>query len=336
MALVETYLDEGGNTCVLDSLRITPSFGSIYYQTVDLGYPTSRVSSIELPQADGSFNQTQYSGDRSVSVAVTVRQDAFGPLPQQYSWDSSIGWNSASWWVRYISGWVTAARRVTLYMRDDSGMSFWMPLVGNQAPSAVGRESSHNREMLLNFTNPTGKLYAFDESENATLDGRTSVRIRRAGDDVIGRFYAEDYPKTYPPLPGGSYVDYKGSVPNGFIARIHVLGTGGLHSPIITVTAPDGSVSTVSLWPTYVIPVGTIVEFDTNAKTVTSYLATSPDTIVDRDEYKYGPLTWPTLKPGRAIGQPPGRNPVSFEYTVNTGDPTDTYLEVIYSSAHLL
>lgn len=333
MALVDTYLDEGGNVCVLDSLKLTPSFGSIYYQTVDLGYPAARVMSQENPQADGTFNQTAYFGDRAVAIGVTVRQDAYGTKPQQYGWDANINWNSATYWVRYISSWVTAARRVTLYMRDDSGLAFWCPLVGNQAPSAISRESAYNREVLLSYTNPTGRMYSFDESSTATPDGRTSVRIRKEGVGVEGRYYPETYERSYPELPGATYVDYNGTVPNGLIARIHVLGGVTMSQPSITVTAPDGTTTTVTLWSDYAIPSGTIVEFDTNAKTVRSYLASSPDDVTDRDEYKYGPLTWPILKPGRAVGDPPGRNYVSFDYA-SGGE--DSYLEVIYSNAHLM
>src|SRR3982751_289322 len=108
IALVETELDDAGDMRVLDSFQITPSFGAVYYQTLDLGYPAFRTASQDNPQADGTYNQTEFMSDRAVSLAVMIRNNAFGDAPTQYGWPAEIGWNSAAWWVRYLSAWVTA------------------------------------------------------------------------------------------------------------------------------------------------------------------------------------------------------------------------------------
>jgi hypothetical protein len=346
IAIAEVYRNAAGETQVHDSVRICPSFGVIYYTSVDLGYPAVRSATQELPQADGVLDQTAYTGARSVSIGLKILNNAFGDLPTKEGWSPLVGWNSASWWVRYLSSWVTASRRVRLYLRDDTGHYSWMPLVGNQAPSAVSRESAWNRDMLLSFTNPTGKLYSFSRSQDATMDGRNVVRVRQTNVQVAGRPYpqvyepwpdppppASPYPqKTYPPRPGATNIIYEGSVSNGFLARVHVVGSIAMEGPAITVTAPDDSVSEMALSPLLELAPGTIVEFDSNAKTIRSYPASSPSTVSDRDGYKIGALTWPQLKPGFKIGYPQGRNLI--EFTMTAGDP-ECYAEIFYQNADL-
>lgn len=336
VALVDTYVDSSGNSQVFDSVRITPSFGAFFYQTIDLGYPTVRTATQDNPQADGTFNQTQFFGDRSVAIALKILNNAFGTAPAQYNWDSSIQWNSATWWVRYLTAWVTASRRVFLYTKDDVGKTQWIPLVGASAPSVVSRDSANFRDILLTFTNPTGKVYSFDPTPQSTIDGRSLQRIRQSSINFLGRSYPHGFDVTYPLPPPPIAVRYKGTVSNGFIGRVHVLG-GTATAPTITMTSPDGTTGSMSLSSSLSLPAGTIVDFDTNAKTVKSYPAATPDVVSDRDEYKAGPLTWPQLRPGFRLGQEPGINTVDFSLGSATGTAADdTYLEIIWNDADLM
>lgn len=344
IALAHTFVNTAGNTEVYDSIRITPSFGAIWYTSLDLGYPAVRSVTQEMPQADGVLDQTMYAGARAVSLGLKILNNAYGPKPAEEGWSPLIGWNSAQWWVRYLASWVTPSRRVRLYLTDDTGASFWCPLVGAQAPSAVARESAWSRDMLLSFTNPTGKLYRFDTSKSATLDGRATVRIRQSSVQLPGRTYPQVYEaeptppattaqKSYPPHPGADEVLYEGGVPNGFLVKVYAVGSTNMTGPSIAVRAPDDTVGRMALDPRLEFAPGTIVEFDSNARTIRSYPASDPDAVSDRDGYKYGELTWPMLKPGFKLGYEPGRNLI--EFTITAGDP-ECYAEVIYQAAEIL
>lgn len=335
IALVESYTDAVGAIHVSDSFRICPSAGAVWYQTVDLGYPAVRSAVQDMPQADGTLDQTAYMGARAVSIGLKILNNAFGDLPERSGWDPAVGWNNATWWVRYLTGWVTAARRVRLYLKDDTGVTMWCPLVGSQAPSAVSRESAFNRDMLLSFTNPTGKLFTYDTSDGATIDGRTYVRIAQTSTGVGGRTYPQDYvppQKTYPVGAGATEVVYDGTVSNGFLARVYATGSTPMTGPKIRMYGPDDSVSEMSLSPLLQIAPGTIVEFDTVGKSVRSFPSNNPSVVSDLDGYKLSTV-WPVLKPGFKLGYPPGRNAV--EFSVASGDP-GCYLDVIYQAANLL
>jgi hypothetical protein len=335
IALVEVTTDDAGNSRVVDSFQISPSFGVVWYQTVDLGYPGFRTASQDNPQADGTYNQTEFMSDRSISIGLTIRNNAFGSLPTDFGWDSSIGWNSAAWWVRYLSAWVTAARRIHLFFEDDLGRQVWAPLVGASATSAVSRDSAFNRDMLISFTDPTGKLYSFHEGDGggATRDGRLLRSIRQSTIGVPGLdVTAVPFPITFPADPPPTIIDYDGTVPNGVLLRIHT-GASVMTHPKVTFTAPDGSQTSVEVDEGLDIAANTTVEIDTNAKSIKSYADSDPSVVSDLDGYKAGPLTWPVLKPGYVLTGPRGRNTIDFD--IDSGD-TNAALEVIYSEAHLL
>jgi hypothetical protein len=128
MALVETYVASDGLTKVRDSFRLTPSFGAVYYQGADMGFPEVRASVQDNPQSDGTYDETQYLGARSVAITGVVFNNAFGDEPTLSGWDARIGWNSASWFCRYLSAWANPARRSRhLSMRSPTptGPSSW-------------------------------------------------------------------------------------------------------------------------------------------------------------------------------------------------------------------
>lgn len=327
MALVETYVGSDGLTTVRDSFRLTPSFGAVYYQTVDLGFPDVRSSVQDNPQADGTYDETRYLGARTIAITGTVLNNAFGDTPELSGWDPSIGWNSASWFCRYLSSWANPARRCRLYFTDDSGASRYLDIRGDSFSAPVDQTAHAYRSFQIGFVNPSGKIYSFSTDADATADGRNRQRIRQSSFDVPGRAYPEvgPYRRQYPSLVGAESVDYGGTVSNGFVANIYT-SSQPMTGPRLSVTSPDGTVQTIGITG-YTIPAHSVVTVDTLERTITTSDGLS------LDEYKTAPLQWPQLRPGITSGRARGYNTIGF--TIASG-ASDAYVEILWNDADLL
>lgn len=340
LALVETYIDATTRLIkVNDSFPITPSFGAVWYRTLDLGFPSTRASVQENPQSDGTHDETQYTGARSVTIEGVIIGDAYGDMPTLYGWPSEVEWNSASWFVSLLSGWASPARRYRLYFTDETGRSRFMDVRGDAFDAKVSKNSDAVRDFQLQMVNPSGKVYSFDSSPTASPDGRTRYVVRLASSDS-GRAYPETAPylRDYPAASiGVDSILYRGTVPAGALIEVDT-GSGTLNAPRVTFTAPDGTTASIGLQTMgTAIPAGQTLRFDTVARTVTvtptNASAVAP---VNYAQYLAAPLQWPQLRPGinRAGNGVRGYNRV--EFTASPAAAADASCRVLYHSADLL
>lgn len=327
LAMVETYLDTDGLTKVRDSFRLTPSFGAVFYDSFDLGFPDVRASAQENPGADGTYDETRFHGARTATVAGKVLQNAYADAPGRFGWDPTVGWNSASWFVRYLSAWASPARRSRLYFTDDSGLARFLDVRGDSFTAPIDKAGANYRPWQMGFINPSGKVYSLATGANATDDGRWRQLIRQSSVDLPGRAYPElgPYVRNYPTASlGGVAVEYGGSVANGFVANVYT-ASQPMANPRITVTAPDGTTQSIGI-SGYSAPANTVIRFDTIERTIAT---TTGDSL---DEFKTAPLQWPQLRPGRSPGYTPGRN--AIELTVQSS-AADAFVEVLWHDADL-
>lgn len=340
LALVETYVEPVSRLLkVNDSFPITPSFGAVWYRTLDLGFPDTRSSSQENPQNDGTHDETQYTGARSISIDGVVLGDAFGDTPSLFTWDSEVQWNSASWWVSLLSSWASPARRFRLYFTDESGRARFMDVRGDAFSSDISKNSDLVREFQLQLVNPSGKIFSFDARPGSTPDGRTAYQINITAAASPGRAYPElaPYLRNYPAASAGELgINYQGTVANGCIIEVDS-GSSTLNAPRFTFTAPDGSVSSIGLQTmTSPIPSGQTLRFDTVERTVTVTPTNATGvTPTNYAQYLAAPLQWPQLKPGinRAARGSKGYNKV--EFTASPAAASNAAARVLYHSADL-
>jgi hypothetical protein len=341
LALVETYIDPVSRMLkVNDSFPITPSFGAVWYRSLDFGFPDTRASSQDNPQADGTHDETQYTGARNITIEGVVVGDAFGDLPSLNTWSNEVEWNSASWFISLLSAWASPARRYRLYFTDEIGRSRFMDVRGDAFDASVEKNSDAFREFQLQMVNPSGKVYSFDASPTASADGRTTytVLIDQSGAD--GRAYPETAPylRDYPPASVGvDSIRYQGTVPTGCLIEIDS-GSSTLNAPRVTFTSPQGEVTSVGLQTMAVpIPAGQTLRFDTTARTVTVTPTNATGVApVNYAQYLAAPLQWPQIKPGinRAGAGVRGYNKV--EFTASPAAAANAVVRVLYHSADLL
>lgn len=328
LALVQTYVDPAdGLTKVRDSIRLTPGLPVFSIQGLDLGFPEVRASSQDNPGADGTLDETQFTGARSVAITGAFRGDAFGDEPTVSGWDAGVQWNSTAYFARYLAGWASPARRSRIYFTDDSGISRYLDVRGDSFISPIDPSSAAYRPFQLGFVNPSGKIYSFSTDPAASPDGRNRQLIRQSSINLPGRPYpiAGPYRRIYPVVVGTEALSYAGAVANGFVAKVYTAGSA-MTAPRITVTSPDGVVQSIGI-SGYTIPKGQVVTFDTTAKTITT------STGLSLEAYKTAPLQWPTLRPGITSSGDRGYNLIGFQ--VATGDPA-AYVEILWNDADLM
>lgn len=348
LAVAETYVDPGtGQIRVSDSFPITPSFGVVWYRSLDLGFPDVRESAQDNPQADGTFDETQYTGARNVTIEGVVIGNAYGNKPAENGWPSDVQWNSASWFTSLLSAWASPARRFRLYFTDEIGRSRFMDVRGDSFTSALSKNSHEVREFQLNMVNPSGKVYSFGGTSGSPVpggsvfpDGRWEVPISVDDTGEEGREYPEagPYTRNYPPgSTAFNAIRYGGTVPNGCTIQIFTAGSTMI-SPRVTFTAPNGTTSSIGLGPGLTVAANTTITIDTIGRTVTSRLnSTAVSTNIA--QHLVAPLQWPQLRPGinRTATEEGervrGYNRVEFSASSASADATIT---VLYHEADLL
>lgn len=341
LALAETYVDQDTQlVLVRDSIPITPSFGVIWWRELDFGFPDVRAAVQEHPQADGTFDETRYTGARLITVSGVVLNDAYDQMPVIENWPTDILWNSSSWWCSVLSAWASPRRRYRLYFTDDSGASRYMDVRGDGFSSTYDKTSRAYREFQLSMVCPSGKIYTFAQGNGATSDGFNTQGIVPQGVEVEGRAYPETgpYTRNYPPAAeGSSQVFYLGSVPTGFVVRIYA-GSTGVTGPRLTVTAPDRSERSIGLGASYTLPAKATLTIDTNARTVTMREEHS-NIDVSVAQYLAAPLQWPQLYPGinyNIQGENESKRGYNgFAFTSSPAPAADMTIQILYSNADL-
>lgn len=332
MALVETRREVlSGLYMVRRSLKLTPSFGAIWYNSLDLGFPEVREASRNNPDSSGTYDETAYHGARSVAIELTVLQDAFVGVYGAEDWDPDVDWNSDAEWITELTSWMSPELRPRLFfkMKGQRGNARFVDLrAGNFSAPITGGQS---RPVQMQFINPSGKIYDFDTSTAATNDGRTRNEIRQteAINDGVDPPFA--MPLVFPDAARGiSKVLYKGAVANGFIARIYSDPLIVTENPRLTVTAPDGTSRTIG-FNGLTIPAGQFIEIDTNERTAN--LNGNPT--LRQNQYLAAPLSWPVFRPGVNEDGEKGINTVDF--TVGSGDLVGAlaYVETLHYNAYL-
>lgn len=336
LALVDAYLPEGADSLhVRDSFAITPSFGAVWYDSLDLGFPEVREQATPLPSADGTHDETRYLGARTVTIEGKAIQNQFGLEPQLSGWDNRIYWNSASWWTSYLAGWAAPARRVWLFLRDESGRARYLAVRGAGFSSVSDAQGRSFRAFQLAFTCPDGKIYSFDEGAGSTPDGRSVVRVRQASLEQPGRAYPETgpYVRDYPDPLGATEVYYAGTAANGFVAKVHS-GAASMTEPRVVVTAPDGSTKSVGISGVTIAANYTVI-FDTRERRVGMRPSTG-GTYTPLDQYLTAPVQWPVLTPG-AVGDALGIGGGAYNgIDLSVASGASAVADIVYNNADLI
>lgn len=340
IALSETYVDPLDKAVkVTDSFPICPSFGAVYYTTLDFGFPAVRESVQDLPQADGTYDETQYTGARNITLEGIIAPD-FGDEPVLSNWPTDIQWNSTSYWISTLTAWASPARRYRLFFEDEIGRNRFMDVRGSGFNAKVEKFSDQKREFQLQMVNPSGKIYSMATGEGTTLDWRYKVPILMEGGEEDGITPPFIPPLTFPPgIVGETEIKYGGTVPNGVLIEINT-GNGTMQGPRVRFTSPTGLVSDIGLDISLTIPAGATLSIDTVNRTV-SYRMANSSTEQNVSQYLRAPLQWPQLRPGinrsalDASANIRGFNKVEFNTAADTlFDPSAT-MNVIYHEADL-
>jgi hypothetical protein len=340
MAFAEVRINPADGTVrVIDSLRLAPSFGPFGYTDLDLGFPSVRESSQELPDADGTFDDTQYHGARAVSVAITVAENMFSAR-EVAAWDPRIGWNSAAYWVQVLGAWMRPSRRFRLYYKLTGQGRRWVDVrpANGAAPIVMDRPGS--RDVQLSLVSPSGRLKSFSAGVGSTIDGRNYRKVPLQAAGVVG---GQDWPIDW--TAGGfvwgrdqttpNDVYYDGTVATGFVVRMNAGTVAPLQNPRFTVTGPDGVARTKGF--TMTVPVGSWATID--SETRETFLNHDRTSTIDR--YYSDPLAgtseaWPVLSPGYNVLAADGRfglNRVSFS-ALSAG--SDAFYELLWHESFIL
>lgn len=318
------------NHAVTRSLKISPSFGPIWYRDLDFGFPSIDDLMTPYANASGSFDETRYHRERSVSLSVTVLDDWFPEIGSDL-WPQA--WNSSSFWVRELGRWVAPSGRYKLYWRysGTDRSTYWCNIRGAGMSSGIQMDQRDNRDVQMNWVCSDGKIYLFDQSYNpdhepqprATKDGRTRTVIALGGSSSPGITLPLTMPLDFPAgLPVNAGVSYNGTVSTGFTARIWAGASAATVDPVLKVTSPNGTEQIVK-FSGLSIPSGQFIEIDTNKMTVLMNGIPGQR----REHLLTAPLQFPQLQPGfndiLLTAPPPG----------SAG--TDSYVEVLHYDAFL-
>lgn len=340
MGLAEIKI-QGGVANVVRSVKLAPSFGPIWYTDINFGFPEVDTVMTPFMNANGVYDETRYHRARAVSISLKVINDWF---PEQHTDNWDIAWNSSWYWLRELGRWVVPYGRYRLYWRTkgtDAG-SYWMDIRGDSLDAGIQMTDRDYRNVQLNFTCPSGRIYKMDESPppGSTKDGRRVHQVPFLGAEAQGITFplAADGSGNIMTFPGVSYGNgtplfYDGTVETGFIAQIFSDAITSTWNPKLTLTnRTTGEVSSIGFQGLEVDP-GHMVEIDTQRMTV---VQKAPPYEVGEsvEQYLTGPLTWPQLAPGEN----------AFDYTLNNelggGAPPspgeNTYVNVLYYPAYLI
>ena len=319
LAIAEGQL-QGGNWKVARSIRLTPSFGPVWYTDMDLGYPSFDEVVTPFMNANGTFDETKYHRSRAVGISLKVLDHWF-PDVRTGSWDQR--WSSSWYWLRELGRWCVPDKRYRLYWRTAApdSTSYWTDLRGDSIDAPVVMGAREYRDVQLNFISPSGRIYQMDESPppGSTLDGRRVHQVPFGGLEAGGITFpiAADGAGNLLDFPGISYgsgapLRYDGTASTGFLAQVFADPALPLYNPKITVTAPSGKVSSIG-FQGLEVDAGQMVEIDSIAMTVTMMAPPfeSGDSV---EQYLIGPLTWPQLEPGDN----------AFDFTINPNVDTSS------------
>lgn len=225
------------------SLLLTPSFGAIWYQNLDLGFPEIRASSQEIPDGNGSYDTTSLHGARGVSIDFTVLDDAFAGL-ESFIPGFDPAWNSAAYWVSVLGAWMSPERRDTRLYLGFKGQARkrWMDVRSAGMSPPISGEDGDQIEVQLNFVNPSGRMYGYDEGPSSTPDGRTRTVVRYGAAPIPGITFPLLFNPTldFPARPPGTdeIISY-GTVSTPFSAKLVSDASVATLNPRITVQHLD-------------------------------------------------------------------------------------------------
>jgi hypothetical protein len=339
MAFAEVRVDPiDGTVRVVDSLRLAPSFGPFGYTDLDLGFPAVRDSTQELPDADGTYDDTAYHGARAISVSITVAENMFSPR-EIATWNPRIGWNSAAYWVQQLGSWMRPSRRFRLYYKLTGQGRRWVDVRPASGSAPIVMDKPGSRDVQLSLVSPSGRLKSFSSGVGATVDGRNYRRIPLVSAGVVG---GQPWPIDWnvgmvwgqdTSTPGD--ITYDGTVATGFVTRINAGMVAPLQNPRLTVTGPDGAARAKGF--TMTVPAGSWVTVD--SETRETFLNHDRQSSVDR--FYADPLTgtadaWPVLSPGYNPLEVSGEQGVNRVRVSALSAGSDAFYELLWHSSFIL
>lgn len=349
MALVQLVSDPYNDfqVSVLNSLRLTPSFGPIWYNDLDFGFPEIEGVNTAFSNRSGTFDETRYHRQRAVSLSLTVLDNWF-PGAGSASWDQSA--NSSSYWIRQLGRWAVPSSRFALYWRNkgEENATYWMDIRGAGMTNAIAKQARDYREVQMNFINPSGRIYEFNGTfsvDSSTKDGRNKRRIAYGGSDVGALTLPITFPMEFPSSVSGDgpTIFYDGTIDTGFTARIYAGQNNDTYNARLTVNHIESQTEqSIGFQGPLDAPFGAsriphsaagsfrqFLEIDTSAMTV----RLNADADSPQEKWLVAPLQWPQLKPGT--------NQVSFttgpmpDGSESPGPDADSYIDILWYDAFL-
>lgn len=339
LAFAEVRIDpDDGTVRVVDSLRLAPSFGPFGYTDLDLGFPTVRESSSELPDADGTHDDTAYHGARAISLAVTCVENMFSDR-EVAAWNPAVGWNSAAYWVQVLGAWLRPSRRFRLYYKLTGQPRRWVDVRASAGSAPIVMDHPGSRDVQLSFVSPSGRLKSFSTGAGATLDGRNYRRVPLVATGVAG---GQEWPIDWTAgitwgrdVVTPNDIQYQGTVESGFVVRINAGRLAPMQNPRLTVTGPDNVTRTKGF--TMTVPAGSWITID--SETRECFLNHDRASSIDR--YYSAPLvgmseSWPMLRPGFNVLTADPRAGMSRVSVSTLSAGSDAYFEVLWHDQFIL
>jgi hypothetical protein len=268
--------------------------------TLQIGGPEVRTSVQTLPQANGVDDYTAWFGARAVTLTLGVNgADEGGPA--EVSSDTLL---------RRVAAYQRPDRRPVLAYRWVGDSDMWrLALVPRGMPRSHQLSELAYPLAVTQWAAPFGVIEAYEAR---------SVTVLAELGDPGGRVYDLEFPRAYPGggSKGRTLVDYDGTVPADFVARLY----GPVTNPVFGNETTDELLSFTANGG-LVIAAGEYVEVDTRGRTV---LLNSDAGSSRYDRLDTGSLRWPRLHPG----------PNSIRYN-GTATASPAQAELTYRPAYL-
>ena len=248
----------------LETLIFDP-FSGYVIQEMDLGYPATRASVDDAPDANGTIDSTAYFGARTVTVSLKLRPPAL---------------SSREAMRMRVRSFTNPALRPIMYVTLDDGVERQMMLRGSSLSSPI--RTIGYAPVVVQWVAPYGIL------ETATLNTADVNPVSAAAE--LGRAYDLTFNRAYPVSPtiGSATVTAGGTVESSPVIRVY----GPCTNPVLYNDTQGKVLSFSSL----TINAGEFLEIDVRNKTIRlNGLSTSNQ----YSKLVFPTSQWWTLAPGR-------------------------------------
>jgi len=259
------WLVLGGNSVLLED-----ESAGYFCQSLDLGAPVVRDVVDNMPDADGTYDRTQFMGNRAVGVDITALAGAGAQVDA-----------IAAMFAPYM---VPSARPVLHYVLDRPGVAE-RTLTLRPAVYDYAIQGDQQRDIHLGFVAPDPIVR--DPAQQ-------SVQARAGSAGVPGRTYPLTYNRVYP-IGGGSpstgIIHSYGTYPVQPLVRVY----GPIAGAVVTFAVPSGPTYRIAFLGSYLIPAGGWVDIDTRLHTA-YYTGDSAQSVLNQLDWTA--ISWPVLPVG--------------------------------------